>query len=111
MINIDKLILSDGNYIKSDDFLNVIYDNEGSYTSNDEEINFISDDSEISIKYSLYIEGSITEEFGDWETPGYTDVSINEFDIDIKSITIDELKVDVDNDTYNNITKLIKDVV
>lgn len=107
-MKIDNLIFVDGEYTKSDDFNDIIYDNEGSYTSNDEVMYFDMGGKEISVKYSLYLEGRVYEETGDWYTPGSTEISIDEVDIDINSVLVDNTEIDLNNEDYKRFSKLIE---
>ncbi len=107
-MKIDNLKFVEGDYTKSDDFSDLIYDNDGSHTLNDESMYFEIDGVEVLVKYSLYLEGRILEESGDWYTPSSTEITVDEVDVDINSVLIDDTEINLNKEDYKRLTKLIE---
>lgn len=108
MNSIDTLKFVDGNFISSDSFSDMVYENEGSFTEKDQSMFFEYGDTEVTVNYELYVEGSIEEESGDWYTPGSCDVEITDTEITITEVFVDGVLTTVDNQDLSKLEKLIK---
>lgn len=107
-IDLNNLKFVDGDFTKSDNFSDLLLDNEGSFTMNNESMVFEFNDKEVLVEYTLYVDGTITSEDGDWYTPGYTDVEVDNIDIDISSITVDGVEVILTKEDYKFLTKMVE---
>jgi hypothetical protein len=108
MNSINNLKFVDGNFINSNDFTDMIYDNEGSFTEKEQSMSFDANDKEIIVNYELYVSGSINEESGDYWTPGSCEVDVTEVDVTISEVFIDGLLTDLQSQELEVIEKLIK---
>lgn len=94
-INFQELELVDKDIITNEDFDNLIVENEGLFTRDNQTIWFKNNDIEISVEYEIYVSGSVDHDPGDYWTPPYTDVDINDIDIEIKSVYIDDIELEL----------------
>ncbi len=92
-IDLNNLSLIDGDYIKSDDWIDMIYDR-GSFSIEGQYMTFISNGLEVVADYELSVSGYVSHDPGDYWTPPYTDVDITDFEVDLKSLHIEDLYVD-----------------
>lgn len=99
LINFQNLEVSDKDIVSNDDFTDLILENEGSFTKDGQIIWFKSDeldkDVEVSVEYEIYVSGSVDHDPGDYWTPPYTDLDINDIDIEIKSVYIDDIELEL----------------
>ena len=110
-MKIDDLKFIEGDYTKPELFSELILDNDGSFTLNDESMYFSMGDIEVNVKYSLYLEGRVLEEIGDWYTPGSTEVTVDEADVDINTVTINDIEIDLTKEDYRKITRLVESLL
>lgn len=99
LIKFQNLKVSDKDIISNDYFADLILENEGSFTKDGQIIWFKSDDLgedvEVSVEYEIYVSGSVDYDPGDYWTPPYTDVDINDIDIEINSVCIDDIELEL----------------
>lgn len=107
-IDLNNLKFVDGSFTKGDDFSYLLIDNDGSFTNNNELMYFECDGKDLEVEYTLYVDGTISSDPGDWYTPGYTDVEIDDLNIDISKVTIDGVELVLSNEDYRFLTKLIE---
>lgn len=86
--------LVDGDFVKSNDFTDLVYENEGSYHNDCQYMIFKCDDVTIDVGYELSISGSIYEDSGDYWTPPSCDVDVD-FDVTITDVLINEDEVEL----------------
>lgn len=108
MNSIDTLKFVDGNFISSDSFADMVYENEGSFTEKDQYMYFEYGDTEVTVNYDLCVEGTIEEEIGDWWTPGSCEVFVTDTDITITEVFVDGVLTNVDTQDLSKLEKLIK---
>ena len=108
-IDLNNLIFIDGSFSNQDDFTDLLLDNDGSFTLNNESMTFESNEKEVFIEYTVYVDGTITSEDGDWYTPGYTSVEVDNIDIDICSVTVDGIELVLTKEDYKFLTKIVED--
>jgi hypothetical protein len=94
-INFENLKVVEKDILDNNDFIDLILENEGSFTRDSQIIWFKSDDIDISVEYEVCVSGSVDHDPGDYWTPPYTDVDINEVDIDIKTVYIDDIEFEL----------------
>lgn len=99
--------LVDGDFIKSDDFSDKVYENEGSYYNDCQYMTFECGELKIDINYELSISGSISEDSGDYWTPPSCDVDVDDVDITITNVFIDEDEVELTSDLKKVFLKLV----
>jgi hypothetical protein len=86
----------------------MVYENEGSFTEKDQYMFFEYGDTEVTVNYELYVDGTIEEESGDWYTPGSCEVFITDTDITITEVFVDGVLTNVDAQDLTKLEKLIK---
>jgi hypothetical protein len=109
MTNFDNLKFIDGDFLNSDSISDMIYENEGSFTEKDQSMTFeIDQDTDVTVNFEVYVEGSINEDFGDYFTPGSCDVEVTDIDVTINQVFVNDVLVNLDSQSLNKIEKLIK---
>ncbi len=93
--NIKNFKLIDGDFVKSDNFSEMIYENDGSYSNDCQYMTFECGDLKIDINFEMSISGSISEDSGDYWTPPSCDVDIDDVDITITDVFINEDEVEL----------------
>jgi hypothetical protein len=86
----------------------MVYENEGSFTEKDQYMFFEYGDTEVTVNYELYVDGTIEEESGDWYTPGSCEVFVTDTDITITEVFVDGVLTNVDAQDLMKLEKLIK---
>ncbi len=93
--NPKNLVLVDGDFVKSNDLADLIYENDGSYSNDCQYMTFKCSDITIDINYEMSVSGSINEDSGDYWTPPSCDVDIDDVDIDVTAVYINEDEVEL----------------
>jgi hypothetical protein len=104
-----NMLLIDGNYTESKYWDEKITEGEGSFSEKDVFITFNSNESNINITFNLYVSAKIETSIGDYHTPTFTDIHVDNVSIDIISIEIDEEELEITKelrDFFNNKIKL-----
>lgn len=109
--NPSKSKLVSGDYIKSSEFEDRIFDGEGSSSETDQFVSLQCDGFNIVVTYDLYIDGSISYSRGDYWTPDYTEVDVNNVDVTIKSIEIDEYEVQLTKEMALLFETIVKQLI
>ena len=109
--NPSKSKLICGDYKPSSEFENLIYDGEGSSTETDQLVELECDGFKIIVSYDLYVVGSISYERGDYWTPDYTSVDVDDVDITITAITIDEYEVELTKEMSKIFENIVKQLI
>ena len=98
-LNISELVFNKGYFAKSDDFGYLVFDNEGSFELEGEVMEFDMSGEDVVVEYDLYVEGSIDDE-------GYAVTGSKE--ITIKKIFLGDDEIELDDDTFILLEKLVK---
>jgi|LauGreDrversion4_2_1035121.scaffolds.fasta_scaffold02735_18 hypothetical protein len=109
-IDFNNLSFYDGDFKKSDDFSDLIYENEGSVCLEEEWISFIpvgNDDVNITVEYSLELRGYFDECPGDYWTPPACDFCLDEATVSINRFFIDDVEVEL----FSEIEKILMTLV
>lgn len=107
LLKIKNFKLIDGQYTKRIIFDDLICENNGSFSKEDYMI-FDGDGLNILIAYNIFACGKIDKIPGDYDTPGYKDVSNIQEDIEIKDLVIDGYPYDIPDEVSKEvITKLV----
>jgi hypothetical protein len=109
--NPSKSKLVSGDYIKSSEFEDLICDGEGNSSETDQFVSLQCDGFNIVVTYDLYIDGSISYSRGDYWTPDYTEVDVNNVDVTIKSIEIDEYEVQLTKEMALLFETIVKQLI
>lgn len=114
MISIKNLKFVDGDMITNKDFSELLVENEGSFSKDDQVISFVTPEGmELVVNYDITVNGLITEEKGDYWTPSSTDVDVNDIDISIKSFYEDGVgeEIELTNDMLESLVLRVKSVI
>jgi hypothetical protein len=109
-IDFNNLSFYDGDFKKSDDFSDLIYENEGSVCLEEEWISFSpvgNDDVNITVEYSLELRGYFDECPGDYWTPPACDFCLDEATVSINRFFIDDVEVEL----FSEIEKILMTLV
>lgn len=104
-LNFNNLTIKHKDVVDIDEWSDLVYENDGSFMRDFQYICFDCDGIEVVVDYSLEVEGSISHSSGDYWTPSYTEVEIDNVNININSLNIDEYDVLL-NDTLVNTLKI-----
>lgn len=97
-IDFNNLSFYDGDFKKSEDFSELIYENDGSVCREEEWISYNptgNDDVFITIEYTLDLSGSFDECPGDYWTPAASDFCLDEATVSINRFLIDDIEVEL----------------
>lgn len=97
MLDFINLIIVEKDITTSDEFIDLILENDGSFKKDSQIIWFKTNDlkNDVNVEYEIYVSGSVDHDPGDYWTPPYTDVDINDIDIEIKSVYIDDIELEL----------------
>jgi hypothetical protein len=109
-IDFDKL--ENVNYKEVEgDWDNLICENEGSFSREDQAISFDVNGSELLVCFELNVSGSVDYDPGDYWTPSYTDVDITDVDVYISNVYLNDYDLPLDKESIklleNKIQKMI----
>jgi hypothetical protein len=107
-LDLNNLKLTDGDYTKAEDWEELICENEGSFSKDEEYMIFDSNGIEIVINYELSVSGRVDYDPGDYYTPPYSDFDITYEDIFISSVTIDGYELELSKETKSLFEKEVK---
>jgi hypothetical protein len=108
--SIEKLTFS---YFDSPiDLEDKIYEGEGSCSLSDQIAFFqITEDSELSVDFDVYATGRIHEDKGDYWTPPYCDIEVDDVDITINEVYINGDEFKLNKESIIALQNLIKDKI
>jgi hypothetical protein len=113
-IDFNNLSFYDGDFKKSDDFSDLIYENEGSVCLEEEWISFNpvgNDDVNITIEYSLELRGYFDECPGDYWTPPACDFCLDEATVSINRFLIDDVEVELSSEIEKILECLVENKI
>jgi len=108
MTNFDNLKWIDGDFLTTENLVDMIYENEGSFTQGEQSMSFDVDGKDVTVNYEVYVEGTIDEEVADYWTPSSCDVELTYLDVTINEVYIDGDLVNLDNKDLSKIELLLK---
>jgi hypothetical protein len=100
-IDFNNLVFSDGDFKKCDKFPDLILENEGSVSLDEEWISFNpvgNEDVFVVIEYSLNLCGYFDECPGDYWTPPASDFCLDEAVVSINRFLIDDVEVEMSSE-------------
>jgi hypothetical protein len=93
--NLNSAEITDGDFLKSQEFENQIAEESGSFTLEDQMVNFNCQGLDICVTYNLDVCGEYEEDCGDYWTPPSCEVNLSDVYVSITEITIDEYDVEL----------------
>lgn len=94
-LNPKDLKFLDSDCIKSQDWEELICENEGSFSREGEYMIFDMNGIELVISYDLSVSGRIDYDPGDYYTPPSCDIDISYEDISVTDVTLDEYDIEL----------------
>lgn len=94
-----------------DDWDNLICENEGSFSREDQVISFDVDGNELVVCFELNVSGRVDYDPGDYWTPSYTDVDITDVDIYISNVYLNDNDLPLDKETTRLLEKKIQKMI
>ena len=107
-LDLSNLKVIDSCYSKRSDWEELICENEGSFSKDEEYMIFDSNGIEIVVNYELSVSGRVDYDPGDYYTPPYSDFDITYEDIFISSVTIDGYELELSKETKSLFEKEVK---
>lgn len=108
MTNFDNLKWIDGDFLDIESLVDMIYENEGSFTQGEQSMSFDVDGKDVTVNYEVYVEGTIDEEVADYWTPSSCDVELTNVDVTINEVYIDGELVNLDKEDFFKVETLLK---
>jgi len=109
--NPSKATLNCKDFTPSSEFENLVFDGEGFASLTDEFMDLSCDGFNIVVTYNVNLSGHIFYERGDYWTPDYTSVDVDDVDITITAISIDEYEVDLTKELVSVFEKVVKQLI
>jgi hypothetical protein len=113
MITFDpsKCKVVSGDFLPSTEFVNEIFDGDGSSVSYAQFLEIESEGFQIEVIYDLYLSGRVYRDRGDYWTPSSIEVDVKSVDVEISSITIDGYDVELTEDLVKIFNNVIKNII
>lgn len=93
---------------KSDEWEELICENEGHFIRESEFMIFEVDGLDLVITYDLEVSGRIDYDPGDYYTPPYSDCEITHEDIDVTEVTLDDYNIELTKELKSLFSEVIK---
>lgn len=106
--HISELNLIDGSFERSNNWDDLIMEGNGGFVAKNQYIVFDSLGVEVVIDFELLVTGRVSHDPGDWWNPPYTDVDVDDIEIDINSIHIDDCEVELTQEVIDFFTIEVK---
>ena len=106
-IELNNLKFIDGDFLKSEDWMENIYES-GDFTRKAEFITFECSGCEVIINFDLSVSGRVEHDPGDYWTPPYTDVDITYVDVSVNQLFIDDNEFELTKEIKSNLEQEIK---
>lgn len=110
-LNANSLELVDYDCAKSNSWEDLVCENEGSFSREDEFLAFDMNGLELVIFYDLSVSGKIDYDPGDYYNPSYTDVEITDEDITVTKVTLDEYDIELTKELKSFFSEVVKKYV
>ena len=107
-ININNFKLKDKEVSDNEILIELLCENEGSFTKSDQYMTFDCDGIEVMVNFTLDVHGRIEYDPGDYWTPPSGDAEITNTDINITDVYIDEYDVELTKEMNIALEKEIK---
>ena len=107
-LDIKNLKLVDSDCTKSSRFSDLLIENKGSFSTEDEYLVFDMNGVELAIFYNLEVSGKVDVDFGDFYSPSSMDLDITNQDVDVIKATIDDVDIDLSEDVKSLLSEVVK---
>jgi len=110
-LNTSTSKLIDGDYTPSDQFESEISEQGGHFYKEDQILIFDNNGMKMDVIYIICVDGCTITDSGDWMTPAYSFVEINNVDITIKEVRIEGFLVETTSDMDKVFVELINKTI
>jgi hypothetical protein len=100
--------LVDSDCSKTDNWEELICENEGHFIREGEFMAFEVDGLDLVISYDLEVSGRVDYDPGDYYTPPYSDFEITNEDIDVTEVTLDDYNIELTKELKELFSEVIK---
>jgi len=100
--------LVDYDFLKSEDWEELICENEGHFSREGEFMAFEVDGLDLVITYDLEVSGRTEYDPGDYYTPPYSDFEITDETIDVTDVTLDDYNIELTKELKELFSEVIK---
>jgi hypothetical protein len=100
--------LVDSDCKKTDEWEELICENEGHFSREGEFMLFEVDELYLVVSYNLEVSGRIDYDPGDYWTPPYSDYEITYEDIDVTEVTLDDYNIELTKELKELFSEVIK---
>jgi len=100
--------LVDSDCLKSDDWEELICENEGHFSREGEFMIFEVDGLDLVISYDLEVSGRVEYDPGDYWTPPYSDFEVTDETIDVTEVTLDDYEIELTKELKFLFSEVIK---
>lgn len=100
--------LVDFDFLKSEDWEEMICENEGHFSREGEFMIFEVDDLDLVITYDLEVSGKSDYDPGDYYNPPSSDFEITEESIDVVQVTLDDYNIELTKELKQLFSEVIK---
>lgn len=107
-INFNNIKLIDGQFVNSSIWAELTFENEGSFSQDEQSMIFECDGNEVIVNFSYFVDSHINEDSGDYYTPSTIEANIDRVDVNIESVYINEVETNIDSETFNLLTKHVE---
>jgi hypothetical protein len=107
-INLNNLKLKDKEISDNETLIDLLCENEGSFTTSDQYMTFDCDGIEVMVNFTLDVDGRIEYDPGDYWTPPSGDAEITDIDVNITDVYIDEYDVELTREMRRALEKEVK---
>lgn len=107
-INLNNLKLKEKEISDNETLIDLLCENEGSFTTGDQYMTFDCDGIEVMVNFTLDVNGRIEYDPGDYWTPPSGDVEITDTNVNITDVYIDEYDVELTREMRRALEKEVK---
>lgn len=107
-LNLDNATLVNGEFLSSNSWGELAFDNDGSFSLNEQSMTFNSDGTEIVVNFNCDVEASIEEDFGSYDAPSSCEANIGDINVSIEKVYINDVEVNFNNSVLDVLTKMIE---
>ncbi len=100
--------LIDSDCSKTEDWEELICENEGHFSREGEFMMFEVDGLDLVISYDLEVSGRIEYDPGDYYTPPYSDCEITNESIDVTEVTLDDYNIELTKELKQLFSEVVK---
>lgn len=101
----------DGDYVPSSDFESEVSEHDGSFYEDIQYVDFDVDGINVGVTYSLCVDGHTFYDGGDYFTPPYSCIDIDNVDIDVTEVLINETPVELTPQLSKLFEKIIEEKI